>query len=754
MLNPSAAADQEALSLSEHLVGSIERVTFHNDETGFCVLRVKARGHRKSITVVGHAPALASGEVIEASGAWLHDRNHGVQFRAEQLTTSVPTTSEDLQRFLGSGLLKGVGPACAQRLIASFGVRVLDVIEKKPHELTRVHGIGMAKAQSISAAWVEHRALKDIAAFLNAHGIGGFLLMRIYRAYGMSAIDMISANPYRLALDIAGFEFPAADQIAMRLDIDRKAQIRLQAGIASVLSEAVKEGHSGLPDDELLRQASLLLDISEAELKPVVEEQCAAGQIIADDLDGRPCIFLRSLYGAELFIAQRLKDLVQGTHPWSRLDTARVIAQAESSIGTSYSTSQRKALAAACRSKVLVVTGGPGVGKTTLIRGLTHLCEEHEFRLALCAPTGRAAKRLAESTGFPAKTVHRLLEASEGGFRRNAQAPLDCDFLVVDEASMLDIRLMAALLRALPDEASLLLVGDVDQLPSIGPGQILADVIASGAIPVVHLKEVFRQERESRIITAAHAINRGLVPDLEPRTDSDFYFVEAENPAEAMAKVAVLVRDRIPRRFGLDPIRDIQVLCPMNRGRLGTHMLNGELQQVFNPPGPDSIHRAGWIYGPGDKVMQVRNDYERDVYNGEVGIVREVRRGEGELSVAFDDRLVVYTLKELDELALAYAMTIHKAQGSEYPAVVIPMALQQASMLRRKLLYTGVTRGSRLVVLVGSRAALAQAVVHEEEPRWSRLRTWLQGGSLSRSGKSAYNGLSQRHARNTHEHRH
>jgi exodeoxyribonuclease V alpha subunit len=734
----AAISDQDALSLSDYLVGSIERVTFHNSDSGFCVLRVKARGHRKPVTVVGYAPSVAIGEVVEATGEWMNDRNHGVQLRASSLKTAAPITGDDMQRFLASGVLKGIGPVSARRLVDTFGTRILEIIEKRPHELTQVQGIGMAKALGIGEAFAEHRTLKKIADFLNHHGIGGFLVTRIYRTYGADAIGIISADPYRLAFDIPGFEFFDADRIAVRLAIAPTAQVRLQAGLTRVLLDGVKDGHCGMRADELVRQSVLLLDVPETDLQAVLDRHCRTGHFISDELDGHRSIFPRNIYGAELYIAQRLKDLMQGAHPWIGVDAAHVIREAEASVGVTYSPSQREAIAAACRSKVLVVTGGPGVGKTTLIRSLANLAVAHDLKFSLCAPTGRAAKRLAESTGFPAKTIHRTLEASEVGFRRNAQTPLDCDFLVVDEASMLDVRLMSALLRALPDQACLLLVGDVDQLPSIGPGQVLADIIGSEAIPIVHLKEVFRQGRTSRIIAAAQAINSGLEPDLEPLPESDFYFIEASSSDDAAAKITILIRNRIPRRFGLDPVRDVQVLCPVTRGALGTHGLNGELQQILNPPRSDSIQRSGWIYGPGDKVMQIRNDYERDVYNGEVGIVREVKRDRGEITVAFEDRLVVYTLKDLDELALAYAVTIHKAQGSEYPAVIIPISLQQTSMLRRKLLYTAVTRGSRLVVLVGSRAALAQAVAQEEEPRCSRLRHWLRSGS-SFDGRRVYN---------------
>jgi exodeoxyribonuclease V alpha subunit len=719
--------DQSALALQEHLEGSIERVTFQNEETGFCVLRVKVQSRRRLVTVVGTAHRVHVGEAIRAAGAWANDPSHGFQFRAASIEASAPRTVDDLRRFLGSGLIKGVGAVGAERLVQRFGERVLQVVEEHPDELALVHGIGPERAFRIREAWIRHRSLRELAAFLHTNSIQGSLLMRIYRAYGPESVRVVSADPYRLAVEVPGFDFATADRVAERLRIPGDDPARIMAGLASTLAEAMGEGHCGLPRVELLDRASALLDVRRDDLEPVLARACAAGAFVQDTSGGEACVFPRGLHGMEHAIASRLKTLMEGICPWRLLDEGEAVAAAEARMGLTLSGSQRRALGLACRSKVMVLTGGPGVGKTTLVKAILGAVDEGELRIELCAPTGRAARRLARSTGRGAKTIHRLLEGSKAGFRRGAQVPLACDLLVVDEVSMVDVRLMTALLLALPDHAGLLLVGDENQLPSIGPGQVLADVVASDVVPVVHLDEVFRQEAQSRIITAAHAISRGEVPDLEPSPESDFYFVEADDGASALAKLVTLVRDRIPNRFGLDPKRDVQVLCPMNRGRLGARALNTELQRVLNPPGEDAVGSFGTLFGPGDKVMQARNDYDRDVSNGELGFVVGSDPREGEIRVAFDDRQVVYGAGDLDDLALAYATTIHKAQGSEYPAVVIPLTLQHAPMLRRKLLYTGVTRGSRLVVLLGSRGALSQAVAQGDDARrWSRLRDWLE----------------------------
>jgi exodeoxyribonuclease V alpha subunit len=531
-----------------------------------------------------------------------------------------------------------------------------------------------------------------------------------------------------LARDIRGIGFRTADQIAAKLGIEKTAMIRVRAGVSFALTEAMDDGHCGLPEGELVPLTQKLLEVPEDLITTALALEIQEGAVIADDLDGCRCVFLAGLYRAEREIAERLRALAVGDPPWPQINADKAIPWVESGTKMALAGSQKEAIRVALGAKVLVITGGPGVGKTTLVNSLLKILLAKTVGIELCAPTGRAAKRLSERTGRDARTIHRLLEtdARTGGFRRNEENALDCDLLVVDETSMVDVPLMRALLRALPDRAALLLVGDVDQLPSVGPGQVLADVIASGAIPVVRLTEVFRQAAESRIIVNAHRINQGLMPSLTPIEGGDFYFVDVADAEEGIQKLLTIVQERIPKRFGFDPIGDIQVLCPMNRGGLGARSLNIELQNALNPPGEIRVERFGWTFCPGDKVMQLENDYDKDVYNGDLGMVSRIDMEESEVSVEFDGREVMYGFGDLDELGLAYATTIHKSQGSEYPAVVIPLSTQHYPMLQRNLVYTGVTRGKRLVVLVGQRKALAIAVKGARaRRRWSKLRDWL-----------------------------
>jgi exodeoxyribonuclease V alpha subunit len=713
---------------TEVLAGLVERVTFHNSENGFCVLRIKARGQRDQITVVGHAAIISAGEFVQASGSWINDRTHGVQFKASFLNVTAPTTVEGIEKYLGSGMIRSIGPVYAKKLVRAFGEDVFEVIEQEPGRLREVTGIGPKRAARIIAGWAEQKVIREIMLFLHSNGVGTSRAVRIYKTYGADAVRLISQNPYRLARDIRGIGFRTADQIAAKLGIEKTALIRVRAGISYALAEAMDEGHCGLPVDELVPLTEKLLEIPAELVETALRLELEDGAVVADDLEGRRCVFLAALYRAEREIAEKLKTLAAGKPPWPAIDVGKAIPWVEQRTKLALADSQKAALRVALVSNVLVITGGPGVGKTTLVNSLLTIVTAKGVSIALCAPTGRAAKRLSESTGIEAKTIHRLLETDPrtGSFQRNEVAPLDCDLLVVDETSMVDVPLMRAVLRALPERAALLLVGDVDQLPSVGPGQVLGDIIASGAVPIVRLTEVFRQAAESRIIVNAHRINQGLMPDLAFADVSDFYFVDAIEPEEGVRKLLAIVQERIPRRFGLDPIRDVQVLCPMNRGGLGARSLNIELQNALNPPGDIRVERFGWTFCPGDKVMQVENDYDKDVYNGDLGVVSGIDMEEGELVAAFDGREIVYGFGELDELVLAYATTIHKSQGSEYPAVVIPLTTQHYPMLQRNLVYTGVTRGKRLVVLVGQRKALAIAVKgNRARRRWSKLREWL-----------------------------
>ena len=710
------------------LVGLVENVSFHNPENGFSVFRLKARGRRDLVTIVGHSATMTPGEWITASGEWQNDLRYGLQFRANYLKSTTPTSLEGIEKYLGSGMIRGIGPVYAARMVRLFGKEVFDIIEDDPDRLREVEGIGPKRAAEITGAWAEQKMIREIMLFLHQHSVSTARAVRIFKTYGVDAVRVMSDNPYQLARDIRGIGFRTADRIAANLGIDKNAMIRVRAGIAFALSEATNDGHCGLPTQELQTKAALLLEVTEDLVASALELELSQKTVIADHVEDTPCVFMSALHYAEQVVANRLKALSKGMPPWPTIDADKALPWAEARAGIELAESQASAVRQVLTSRATVITGGPGVGKTTIVNAILRILSAKKVRILLCAPTGRAAKRLSEATGAEAKTIHRLLEFDPGQFRfrRNRGTPLECDLLVVDECSMVDVVLMQALLEAVPDHAAILLVGDIDQLPSVGPGQVLGDVISSGAIPVVQLTEVFRQAARSRIIVNAHQINNGVMPEFEAQDDSDFYFVPAEEPEQAVARILTLVGERIPRRFGFDPVQDIQVLCPMNRGGVGARSLNLELQAMLNPATESTIERFGWSFSAGDKVMQTENDYDKEIYNGDIGTVASVDATTGELVARFDGRLIVYGFGELDMLVPAYATTIHKSQGSEYPAVVIPVMTQHYTMLQRNLLYTGITRGKRLVVMVGQRKAVAIAVKNRSGGRrWSKLDEWL-----------------------------
>src|SRR5450631_3476051 len=720
---------------TEEIAGLVERVTYFNEESGFAVLRVKVRGRRDQVTVLGPVPAISAGEWLTGKGWWVRDKEHGLQFKAQFLKATPPTTSEGVERYLGGGFVKGVGPVLAKKLVAHFGAGVLTVIGDNPADLESVDGIGPKRRERIANAWQEGMQIREIMLFLHSHGVSTGRAVRIFKTYGNLAIQTVQENPYTLAKEIHGIGFATADQIAQSVGVPKDSQNRARAGIAHVLLGATSEGHCALPLEKLKAAAVKLLEVPVETIEQALSQMLTNGFLLLEEIDGEPLIFLPHLRKAEDGIATKVKRLATAGVTYPKIDFDKAVAWCEVKTGKTLAPSQREALMTVLTSRVAIITGGPGVGKTTLVDSILLILRAKKVKCLLCAPTGRAAKRLTETTGLEAKTIHRLLEVdpATGRFSRNEDNPLECDLLIVDETSMVDVLLMHALLRALPNSAALILVGDVDQLPSVGPGNTLRDLIESGLVPVVRLTEVFRQAAASRIITSAHLIRQGKMPELgTAASDSDFHFVERETPEDIAATLVRLVKDRIPKGHGLDPIRDIQVLCPMNRGSIGVRELNTVLQQALNPPRQTeaAAERFGWRFQVRDKVIQTENNYKKEVFNGDIGVIEKIDTIEQEVFIRYDDRLVVYDYGELDEISLAYAVTIHKSQGSEFPAVVIPVAMQHYMLLQRNLIYTGITRAKRLLVVVGQKKALGLAVRNDQaRKRYSGLLSSLRQSS-------------------------
>lgn len=700
------------------LQGTLERITYVNEENHYVVARLQVSGRRDLATIVGNLPTVTPGETLKLTGEWVQHTRYGEQFKVEAFETITPATLTGIEKYLGSGLIKGIGPIFAKRLVEAFGIDTLRIIEEEPSRLLTVDGIGEVRLQRIRTAWEEQKEIREVMIFLQGHGVSSAYAAKIFKTYGKSSIAVVQENPYRLARDIYGIGFKTADRIAQAIGIEKHSPLRVEAGVIHALNELAEEGHVYYPLGDLSRASAGILEVDEDLVTQAVERLRHEERVICEPGPQGVAVYLASLYAAEEGVARRLQVLAEGGALPADIDIERAILWVEQVNRLNLATQQQEAIRQALQQKLLVITGGPGTGKTTILRCILQILEKKHRRMLLCSPTGRAAKRMSEATGREAKTIHRLLEFSpkDGRFKRDQHRPLEADLVIVDEASMIDIVLMNSLLKAIPPAAGLILVGDVDQLPSVGPGAVLRDIIASSLVPVIRLSEIFRQARESQIVVNAHRINRGEMPfctDWEAQEHGDCYLLAKQEALEVQAAILELASSGLPTRHRVDPLEELQILSPMQKGPIGAMQLNQALQALLNPSGPELL-RAGRLYRRGDRVMQIRNNYEKDVYNGDIGRIVTLDLEDREITVRFDDRQVTYDFNELDELVLAYAVTIHKSQGSEYPVVIIPVHTAHYVMLQRNLLYTAITRGRRLVVLVGTKKAIAIAVKNQK----------------------------------------
>ncbi len=695
----------------ETLTGTVESIVFRAEDTGYTVCNLKAPERKDPVTVVGTCAAIWVGETLRAEGAWTRHPRHGYQFQAASMICVAPTSERGIERYLASGMVRGIGRELARRLVAAFGKDTLKVIDKESERLREVDGIGPKRRKRIKESWIEQHAVRDIMIFLQSHGVGTAQSARIYRQYGSEAVAVISENPYQLCRDVWGIGFKTADGVAMSVGVPPQSKLRARAGLVYTMETLAAEGHCFCLEAELILQAQALLDIPAEILSEALASELERSELIRDENR----IYLASLYHAESAVAERLIALQRTERGFRPIVVAKAVAWAEQRMKLHFAPMQVEALRTALAEKVAVITGGPGVGKTTIIHALVDVYRMRSLKIALAAPTGRAAKRMEEATHHEAKTLHRLLKFNPAahGFEHDRNNPLEADVVILDECSMIDIALMHHFLDALPDRCCLILVGDMDQLPSVGPGNVLRDIIDSEVIACRRLDHIFRQEKGGAIVRNAHHVNRGEALEIDNSDGSDFFFLPADQPDEVIDKVLQLITRRIPARYGFSPIHDIQVLTPMRKNQLGADNLNGLLQEALNPRGAE-LQRFGRCYRDGDRVMQIRNNYDKEVFNGDIGLVRRVDAAEQTLTVDFDGRQIDYESTDLDELVHAYACSIHKSQGSEYPAVIILMTTQHFKLLQRNLLYTAITRGRKLVCLVGQIKAVGMAIRNNE----------------------------------------
>ena len=704
--------------------GLLEKISFHNEENDFVVAKLREKEKRELTTIVGNLSGINPGESLKLTGKWVQNKRFGEQFQVESFEVTVPATLYGIQKYLASGLIQGIGPIMSERIVEKFGLQTLEVIEKKPERLSEVEGIGPKRISMIRKAWVEQKEIKEIMIFLQGHGVGAAYSAKIYKQYGDQSIEMVKENPYRLARDIYGIGFITADKIAQNLGIDRNSLIRAKAGLLYVLNQLTEEGHIYYPETQLIHKAREILHVDEEIILLAVKELSKEKELFLEGLDPEGHLraaYLSPFYVAETGVAQRLIILKESPSSIRPIHPEKAIEWVQQKLNIELAERQKEAVLLAATSKVLIITGGPGTGKTTIITAILRIFQQLKLRILLAAPTGRAAKRMNEATGWEAKTIHRLLEYSphKGGFKRDQDDPLEADVVIIDEASMVDTLLMYRLLKAIPSHAHLILVGDVDQLPSVGPGNVLKDIIRSGKFTVVRLSEIFRQAQESMIVVNAHKVNQGEIPvlkEIDKPEKTDFQFVQEEDPEKILQSILDLCSEKIPGQFGFHPLREIQVLTPMHKGTIGVANLNIELQKRLNP-GQAGITRGAWSFRVGDKVMQIVNNYDKDVFNGDIGWISKIDPEEREVIIEFDGRLVPYGYSDLDEVVLAYAVSVHKSQGSEYPVVILPVVTQHYMLLQRNLIYTGITRAKKLVVMIGTKKALAIAIRNNKPQR-------------------------------------